>query len=69
MNPIQSFDLGRWFPELGDYKKWEAQQIQRFKENHVLTKEDACDTHTGGVLLVVEGYLCADTNFKGGFNE
>lgn len=51
-----TYDLGKWFPELGPYDAWEVEKLREFAKRHVILKVDQCDTHTGGVLLLVDGY-------------
>lgn len=53
---VHTFDLGKYFPELGPYGEWEDAKMANFKEYHHVVKIDRCPTATGGTILLVDGY-------------
>lgn len=54
---IDTFELGKWHPELGAYIDWENEQLRQFvKGGYAIFEIERCDTPTGGLLLLVKGH-------------
>lgn len=56
MKKGETFELGKWHPELGAYDDWEVEKLREFAKDHIILTVDPCSLSTGGTLLLVEGY-------------
>lgn len=49
------YDLGKHWPETGDYQKWRASRIEDFKKHYHYFDHETFSTNTGGVILYAYG--------------
>lgn len=54
---VGTFELGRHWPETGDYAKWYADQVADFEKNHILFSTETYSTNSGGTGLLAHGIL------------
>ena len=53
---LNTYDLGKWHPELGPYRDWEERKLAEFCKDYVVVDIDQCSLPTGGMLLLVNGH-------------
>lgn len=55
-NDVAVYDLGKFWPEMGEYDVWRENKLIIFSRHHVIISEETYSTNSGGVGLLVRGY-------------